>query len=92
MDRLKKECGDETIDTKDIRKHRKDIFRLLDLLIPSHRVTTDEVIKEDLIIFIEEIKKPEIDLRQMGFYDKNKTTILDLLCQIYDLPLSNEPD
>lgn len=88
----RKECGDETVDTKDIRKHRKDIFRLSDLLIPSHRVTTDKVIKEDLIFFIEEMKKPEIDLRQMGFYDKDKNAILDLLCQIYDLPLSDEPD
>jgi len=46
-----REAG-EQIDAKNITKHRNDIFRLLQLLSPEHRVDLADSIKADLQTFI----------------------------------------
>ena len=81
----RKENG-ESIDSRNIKKHKNDIFRLSMLLSPEQKIKTSDEIKEDLLLFIQSIRSEDIDLKQLGIRGTNKNYILDLLCRIYDLP------
>lgn len=81
----RKENG-ESIDSRNIKKHKNDIFRLSMLLSPEQTIKTSDEIKEDLLLFIQSIRSEDIDLKQLGIRGINKNYILDLLCRIYDLP------
>lgn len=81
----RKENG-ESIDIRNIKKHKNDIFRLSMLLSPEQKIKTSDEIKEDLLLYIQSIRSEDIDLKQLGIRGINKNYILDLLCKIYDLP------
>ncbi|WP_270819697.1 hypothetical protein [[Eubacterium] hominis] len=86
IDLSKRKENGESIDSRDIKKHKNDIFRLSMLLTPEQKIRTSDEIKEDLSFFIQHIKNEDINLKQLGIRGINKNDILDLLCRIYDLP------
>ena len=73
----------ENIDSKDIRKHRNDIFKLANLLTPSTSVVVSNQIKREFEYFLELMQTEDIQLKQLGIR-RDKDTILkslsDLCC------------
>lgn len=82
----RKEHG-ESIDSRDIKKHKNDIFRLSMLLTPEQNIKTSAEIKDDLSFFIQNIRNEDINLKQLGIKGIDKNYIIDLICKIYELPL-----
>lgn len=82
----RKEHG-ESIDSRDIKKHKNDIFRLSMLLTPEQNIKTSTEIKDDLSFFIQNIRNEDINLKQLGIKGIDKNYIIDLICKIYELPL-----
>lgn len=82
----RKELG-ESIDSRDIKKHKNDIFRLSMLLTPEQNIKTAAEIKDDLSFFIQNIRNEDINLKQLGIKGIDKNYIIDLICKIYELPL-----
>lgn len=82
----RKELG-ESIDSRDIKKHKNDIFRLSMLLTPEQNIKTSAEIKDDLSFFIQNIRNEDINLKQLGIKGIDKNYIIDLICKIYELPL-----
>lgn len=80
----RKENG-ESIDSRDIKKHKNDIFRLSMLLSPGQKIKASDEVKEDLSFFIQSIRKEDINLKQLGIRGTDKKRILDLICKIYEL-------
>lgn len=82
----RKELG-ESIDSRDIKKHKNDICRLSMLLTPEQNIKTSAEIKDDLSFFIQNIRNEDINLKQLGIKGIDKNYIIDLICKIYELPL-----
>ncbi len=82
----RKERG-EHIDSRDIRKHKNDVIRLSMLLTPTTKINLSHEIKEDLSQFIQNLDKEELNLKQLGIRKMNKDALIQLLCQVYELPI-----
>lgn len=61
----RKERGD-SIDSKNIRKHKNDIFRLFTILDRSSSIRLAENLRRDLRTALERISKEPIDLKSLG--------------------------
>lgn len=73
------------VDGRNIRKHRNDVFRLSDLLVPDAKMASGlpEAIKKDMRIFIERMAFEDVDLSLFGIRGKTKENVLEELRNIY---------
>ena len=73
------------IDSRKIKKHKNDVFRLTELLGRNKKPFSDlpESIKVDMNEFIVQMTIEDVDLKQIGIHGKNKDTILKELKAIY---------
>ncbi|WP_422484769.1 hypothetical protein [Gudongella sp. DL1XJH-153] len=78
----RKEAGDD-IDTKNIRKHKNDIFRLLANVSPTSRIEPSAEIQNDVIQFIEQIKEDKPYLKSLGIRGTNFDEMLEILGDIF---------
>lgn len=83
LDLKERQSKGEKVDSKDIRKHKNDIFRLLATVLPSSRVEVNIQIKDDIRLFIEKINQDQPDLKNLGFKNTNLDEIVGLLKNIY---------
>ena len=60
----RKENG-EAIDTRDVKKHRNDIFRLM-MYTTSDKIEIPEAIGKDLGVFLAKISEEPVNLRDLG--------------------------
>ncbi len=73
----------EAVDSKDIRKHRNDVFRLTELLTEKTRIACPKEIKKDISKFCDRLKGEEIDPRQLGLIGKSKQDIIGQISNTY---------
>ena len=78
----RKEAG-EQVDSKNIKKHKNDVFRLLANVTPSSRVETAEEIRNDIIQFIELINGDKPDLKSLGIRGTSLDELLEILGDIF---------
>lgn len=80
----RKKAG-EPVDSRDIKKHKNDIFRLAQLLSHDQEKLSDlpDAINADMQHFIEKMASDTIDLKQLGIRGQTKESILDELLRIY---------
>lgn len=73
------------VDSKSIRKHKNDVFRLTELLDRNQEPLSHlpNSIKGDMREFAERMAKENVDLKQIGVEGKSVETILDQLKFIY---------
>ena len=72
----------EQIDSKTVKKHKNDIFRLLINVDPSRKIAVEDRINEDILRFLEKIKIDQPDLKHLGI---RTVTIEELLDRIREL-------
>lgn len=80
--RERKEAG-EDVDTKNIRKHKNDVFRLLANVSPTSRIESSRDIQNDVIQFIEQIKEDKPDLKNLGIRGTSLEEMLEILGDIF---------
>jgi hypothetical protein len=73
------------VDTKDIKKHKNDIFRLFRIISPDTRVDMPERVSSDMSRFLSVIKGEPFDLKQLGYRSESVEQVLDGLRTIYGL-------
>ena len=78
----RKEEG-ESIDSKNIRKHKNDVFRLSMLLNAEERIQILPSVNDDITEFVEAMRGEEVDLKQLGIGNRSKNEILDSFFNIY---------
>ena len=83
LDLSKRKLAGDAIDSKNIRKHKNDVFRLSELLIGSERILVPASVYADILDFIEKMDSEEIDLKQLKIVGTNKNEILNMLGAIY---------
>ena len=73
----------EKIDSKTIKKHKNDIFRLVINISPLSRIRIDDEIQDDILEFIEKIKKDHVDLDNLDIHTFTLEEILGRIREIY---------
>jgi hypothetical protein len=78
-----RKAAGEHVDSKNIRKHKNDIFRLTELLDSKERINVSLGIYKDIQEFIRRMQTEEVDVKQLGIAGKTKEQILDELKNMY---------
>ena len=75
----------EQVNSKNIRKHKNDVFRLSELLDQNMEMTSvlPEAVKEDMRVFIERMESEDVVPGQLGVREKTKEDILNELRNLY---------
>ncbi len=71
------------VDSKNIKKHKNDIFRLLANVLPTSKVKIGTEIKDDIRKFINLIKIDKPILKDLGIKDSSLDEMIDLITRIY---------
>lgn len=78
----RKEKG-EHVDSKSVKKHKNDVFRLAQLITYDTRENITGEIAEDMKEFLLCMEKEDVDLKSLGIKGINKGTILKILHQCF---------
>lgn len=79
-----KETG-KAIDSRDIKKHRNDIYRLAGILDPQLELRIPDAIKADLEVALDRMRKDPIDLNSIGIKGRTPEAVIDQINRIYRL-------
>lgn len=83
MDMTERKAAGESIDSKDIRKHRNDVFRLTQLINPTEKITAPTGVCEDIREFVGRMKEENVDVKQLNLPGTTKEQILKELEELY---------
>ncbi len=85
IDLSERKAAGELVDSRNIRKHMNDVFRLSELLDQSqeHLEHMPVTVSNDMRSFIERVIREDVDLKQLGIRGKTIQSILDQLMVIY---------
>lgn len=75
------------VDSKNIRKHKNDVFRLFQLTTPGTTISLSSRVKKDLGEFFGELGKEEIDLKALGIEGIDTGEIVQRLTESYGIDL-----
>lgn len=75
----------EQVDSKNIKKHKNDVFRLAQLITANTRQVLSSEIAEDMKKFLSEIADETVDLKSLGIRGTDKQKIIDMLYLCYNL-------
>ena len=85
LDLKKRKSDGEHIDSKNIRKHKNDVFRLAQLISADTRQLLSPEVINDMKKFLSEIEDEDVDLKSLGIQITDKKRMLDILYQCYGL-------
>lgn len=85
LDLREKKSKGEAVDSKNIRKHKNDVFRLAQLITENTRKQLDDEVKKDMKLFLEEIQKEPVDFKSLGIRGAGFEAVVTLLRQCYDV-------
>lgn len=74
----------EHVNTRDLRKHKKDVFRLLQLFVPDASVELPDAIRDDMVAFVAMAGREGVPLAQIGV-EMTLDEALSLLGETYGL-------
>lgn len=80
----RKEKG-EAVDSKNIKKHKNDVFRLGQLLTAESRQALGEDIANDMKYFLNEMEKENVDLKALGIRGFSQESMISLLKICYGI-------
>ena len=84
LDLSKRKANGKHVNGKDIKKHKNDVFRLLQITDPASRIHTTGLVRESVEEFMESIKEESIPFAQLGLpFGMSEAT--RLLNDLYEL-------
>jgi hypothetical protein len=85
LDLTEREKRGEKIDSKTIKKHKNDVFRLYQILDPSIDPGAPEAVKKDIGEFISRMHGEAVDLKALGIRTGTRDGILAQIATVYRL-------
>jgi hypothetical protein len=79
LDLKKREADGEKIDSKDIKKHKNDVFRLFRIIDPEKVPEVPQAVKTDMESFLDDMKTEETNLKDFDIKDHSLDTVLEEL-------------
>lgn len=87
LDMKQRSESGEKIDSKEVRKHKNDVFRLFQILSPDLRVKLPEVVSSDMLDFLGLIsEEPDLPLKDFGLEGMSVLDVVEALRRVYNLP------
>lgn len=83
IDLTNRKANGEHVDSKNIKKHKNDVFRLSELIDPTEQILTPHVVYRDIQEFIQFMKTENVDIKQLGLVGRTKLEILNELKALY---------
>ena len=83
MDLTDRKTAGEHVDSKNIKKHKNDVFRLTELIDPTVKITAPQGVFTDVQDFVQRMQNESIDIKQLGLVGRTKDQILDELKNLY---------
>lgn len=84
LDLTARKANGEAVDSKNIRKHKNDVFRLSALLTPGTKVSVNQTVWNDLQSFFQAMQTEPVDTKQLGIA-RSKDEVLNALKDSYKL-------
>lgn len=86
LDLSNRKAAGEAVDSKQIKKHRNDVFRVFVLLSPEQRVDVANGVKNDMQKFIDAMPNEQgLDINNLGINNSSLDDVLQNLMIIYML-------
>ena len=85
LDLTEREKRGEKIDSKTIKKHKNDVFRLFQILDPANDPAAPETVKRDIREFITRMRDEDVDLKALGIRGATRELILEEIANAYRL-------
>ncbi len=82
LDLTNRKLAGEPVDSDSIKKHKNDVFRLLQLVSPAYLPVPD-VLRRDMALFVTSVGSEGIDLKNLGTKNLSQEEALNFLLQIY---------
>jgi hypothetical protein len=73
------------IDSKDIKKHKNDVFRLYQILSMDTDITLPQSIADDMRMFLEKVSDEPPDLKKLEIRNTSLEDVIGNLKKIYNL-------
>lgn len=73
----------EVVDSRSIRKHRNDVFKLYQILRPDFDGDVPDSVKADMRDFLSRMKDETIDFKGLGLGDNDRDSVLAGISAIY---------
>lgn len=83
LDLSERKAHGEPVDSRDLTKHKNDIFRLLINVSPTIRIHLDDDVRSDLKRFFEEIGNEKVDLKNLGIRSISQLKLIERMMEIY---------
>lgn len=83
LDLTERERRGEEIDSKTIKKHKNDVFRLYQILDPDSDPAAPEAVKNDIREFIARMRGEDVDLKSLGIRAGTRDGILEAIASVY---------
>lgn len=83
MDLTDRKAAGEHVDSKNIRKHKNDVFRLTELIDPTDSIAMPAGVYRDIQEFVQRMGSESVDLKQLGLPGRTKDQILEELKEMY---------
>jgi hypothetical protein len=85
LDLTERQKRGEKIDSKTIKKHKNDVFRLFQILDPANDPAAPETVKRDIREFITRMRDEDVDLKALGIRGATRELILEEIANAYRL-------
>jgi hypothetical protein len=85
LDLVRRKQEGEQIDSRNIKKHKNDVFRLSGLLSADIRITINASVYQDMRAFINSMRKEPVDLHKLGIISRSQEDILRTFEEMYGL-------
>ena len=83
MDLTDRKAAGEHVDSKNIKKHKNDFFRLTELIDPAVKIMAPQGVYADIQEFVQRMQSESIELKQLGLVGRTKEQILEELKEMY---------
>ncbi len=85
LDLKKRKNNGEHVDSRNIKKHKNDIFRLAQLISLDTKQLLNAEVENDMKTFLSEIANEEVDLKLLGIRGTSQKELIDILYKCYNL-------
>jgi len=85
LDLKKRKEQGEKIDSRDVNKHKNDVFRLFRVIDPEARPDTPKTIRNDMLAFLHEMRTESVDTANLGLRETTREEILKELRRFYGI-------
>jgi len=85
LDLSERRSQGKTVDSKSIKKHKNDVFRLYQILSPDFDGEVPDSVKDHLREFFSRMEMEEIDFKSLGLGETDLKSVLAGIRRIYDL-------